>query len=191
MPVSTSNIFVGAPDQETTGAILSAPTSATGPKTARDTLNGFKDSGYISKDGLKLSPEYSTTDIEDWSGALVRRILQSFKGTLAWAHLETNEESLRNWAGDVTVKEATKTTGKQLTAALGAREQPRRSWAFRIKDGERRVLLYVPDGQVTSTGEVSFTKQDAVTWPVTLSTYPDSRGNSIYIFTDDGVVTGG
>lgn len=191
MPVTTSNIFVGAPDQETTGAILAAPTGTAAPTSARDALNGFKDSGYISKDGLKLSPEYSTTDIEDWSGALVRRILQSFKGTLSWAHLETNEESLRNWAGDVTVKEATKTTGKQLTAALGAKEHPRRSWAFRIKDGERRVLLYVPDGQVTSTGEVSFTKQDAVTWPVTLSTYPDSKGNSIYIFTDDGVVTGG
>ncbi|SPT53800.1 Uncharacterised protein [Actinomyces bovis] len=191
MPVSTTNIFVGAPDQETTGAILSAPTTTTGPKTARDALVGFTDSGYISKDGLKMSPEYSTADIEDWSGTLVRRVLQSFKGTLSWAHLETNEESLRNWAGNVTVKEASRTNGKQLTAVLGAKEQPRKSWAFKIKDGERRVLIYVPDGQVTEIGEVSFTKQDAVTWPVTLAAYPDSKGNSIYIFTDDGVVTGG
>ena len=30
----------------------------------------------------------------------------------------------------------------------------------------------------------------AVTLPVTLSTTPDAAGNSIYIFTDDGVVAG-
>ena len=47
----------------------------------------------------------------------------------------------------------------------------------------------MPDGQVTEAGEVTFTKSGAVTWPVTLSTYPDTVGNSIYIFTDDGVTS--
>ena len=191
MPVSASNVLIGAPDQKTTGAILSAPLGAGKPKDARDNLAfvGVEDSGYISEDGLTLTPEYSTSDINDWSGALVRRVLESFNGTLSWAHLETNEQSLRVWAGDVTVKAATPTTGKQLTAALGAREHPRKSWYFRIKDGEQRILIYVPDGQVTEAGEVTFTKSDAITWPVTLSTYPDTVGNSIYIFTDDGVTS--
>lgn len=189
MAVNSKNVLVGAPDQATTGAILSAPKDTSAPKDARDKLAKFVDSGYISSDGLTLTPEYSTSDITDWSGALVRRILESFNGTLAWAHLETNEESLRTWAGEVTVKQATQTTGKQITAALGAREHPRKAWAFRIKDGEQRVLIYVPDGQVTETGDVTFTKSGAITWPVTLSTYPDSIGNSIYIMLDDGVVT--
>ena len=55
------------------------------------------------------------------------------------------------------------------------------------KDGEQRVLIYVPDGQVTEAGEVTFTKSGAITWPVTLSTYPDASGKSIYIMLDDGV----
>ena len=55
--------------------------------------------------------------------------------------------------------------------------------------GEQRILIYVPDGQVTEAGEVTFTKSAAITWPVTLSTYPDADGNSIYIFTDDGVTS--
>lgn len=191
MPVSASNVLIGAPDQKTTGAILSAPLGAGKPKDARDNLAfvGVEDSGYISEDGLTLTPDYSTNDIKDWSGALVRRVLESFNGTLSWAHLETNEQSLRVWAGDVTVKEATTTTGKQLTAALGAREHPRKSWYFRIKDGEQRILIFVPDGQVTEAGEVTFTKSDALTWPVKLASYPDGDGNSIYIFTDDGVTS--
>ena len=191
MPVSASNVLIGAPDQKTTGAILCAPLGTMTPKTARDEIKGggVEDSGYISEDGLTLTPEYSTSDINDWSGALVRRVLESFNGTLSWAHLETNEQSLRVWAGDVTVKAATPTTGKQLTAALGAREHPRKQWFFRIKDGEQRVLIYVPDGQVTEAGEVTFTKSGAITWPVTLSTYPDADGNSIYIFVDDGVTS--
>jgi hypothetical protein len=187
MAVESANVLTGAPDQTTTGAILSAPLGTSGPETARDTLDAtFKDSGYISPDGLTLTPNYSTTDITDWSGALIRRILESFDGQLSWAHLETNEESLRTWAGDVTVTAATASTGKQIKAALGAREHPRKSWAFKMKDGDARILIYVPDGQVTEAGEVTFTKSGAITWPVTLSTYPDTDGNSIYIMTDDG-----
>ena len=49
----------------------------------------------------------------------------------------------------------------------------------------------MPDGQVTEAGEVTFTKSDALTWPVTLASYPDGDGNSIYIFTDDGVLAAG
>lgn len=188
MPVSASNVLIGAPDQATTGAILSAPVGTTKPDSAVATLDkDFKDSGYISEDGLTLTPNYSTTDINDWSGALVRRILQTFDGQLSWAHLETSEESLRVWAGDVKVTAATSTTGKQIEAALGAIEHPRKVWAFKVKDGNQRVLIFVPDGQVTEAGEVTFTKSGAITWPVTLSTYPDASGKSIYIMLDDGV----
>ena len=47
----------------------------------------------------------------------------------------------------------------------------------------------MPDGQITSAGEVTFTKSGAVTWPVTLSTYPDKHGNCIYIILTDGKTT--
>ena len=47
----------------------------------------------------------------------------------------------------------------------------------------------VPHGQVTERGEIPLQASAAVTLPVTLSTYPDKAGKSIYIFTDDGVVS--
>jgi hypothetical protein len=116
--------------------------------------------------------------------------LTEFTAKLAWAHLETNEQSLRNYLGDdnVTVTAADATNGKRITALLRSSEMPRKPWLFKIKDGDARVLIAVPDGQVSETGEVAFVKSGALTWPVTLSTYPDADGVNVYIFLDDGQV---
>lgn len=192
MAVNAQNVLVGAPDQATTGAILSAPLGTTLPTSAVATTDpAFTGSGYISEDGLTLTPDSSTTDIKDWSGATVRRILEDFTGTLSWAHLETSEEALKNWFGDdnVTVTPPTSTTGTQIRATLGSYELPRKEWLFRMKDGAKRMLIVVPDGQVTSRDAVSFTKSNAITWPVELTAYPDAAGHSVYVYTDDGVFT--
>lgn len=193
MAVDSANILVGAPDQATTGAILSAPLGTALPGSPLDALNGaFDDSGYISEDGLTLTPDRSIESIKDWSGSIVRTILSEFNGTLAWSHLETNLESMKNWFGDdnVSVVDPTVSSGTQVTAILNASEMPRKSWVFKIKDGDKRVLVVVPDGQVTESGEVEFTKSAALTWPVTLTSYPDSSGNNVYVITDDGVFSG-
>lgn len=192
MSVNNNNVLTGAPDQLTTGPITSAPLGTTLPTDALAALDpAFVDSGYISQDGMNLTPERTTEVIRDWSGAIIRSILKEFGTTIAWSHLETNGESLKNYCGDdnVTVTAAGVSNGKQLAAQLKAADLPRKSWVFKIKDGDNRVLIVVPDGQVTDTGEVSFTKAGAVMWPCTMTTYPDSSGVHVYIYTDDGVFT--
>ena len=57
-----------------------------------------------------------------------------------------------------------------------------------MKDGDARMVIVVPKGQVTENGETSFVSNGAVSWPVTLSCYPDESGKSIYVYTDDGEV---
>lgn len=190
MAVEAKNVLVGAPDQAVTGAILRADLDTELPTSAVSPIDpGFKGSGYVSEEGLTLTPERSTTDIRDWSGAAVRRILEEFDGTLAWEYLEINEESMKAYFGDdqVTITAATVDSGRQMTARLGAFELPRKSWAFKMKDGKNRILIVVPDGQVTEQGEMSFVKSGAIKLPVVLTTYPDAQGNNIYIHTDDGV----
>lgn len=189
MAVNSQQILVGTPDQLTTGAILSAPLGTTLPTSAVDTIDtAFSDCGYISSDGLQLTPSISTADINDWSGALVRRLIQSFDGTLTWQHLETNQASLSNAFGaeNVTATAATTTHGAQLKAQLGAHLPAARSWVFKIKDGDTRVLIVVPNGQITNVDAVTFSSSDAVKWAVTLSAYADANGQNIYIYMDDG-----
>lgn len=193
MAVDVKNIFTGAPDQATTGAILSGPTGTTLPEDARDTVDpAFDDSGYISEDGLKIGTNSSSTDIKDWSGNIVRSIMSEYGNQLTWAHMELTEQSLKNFLGDanVTITPASATTGMQIAARFNADEMPIKSWLFKIKDGARRLLVVVPLGQVSERGEISLMKSEAITLPITLKTYPDASGNHIYWYSDDGVLSG-
>lgn len=188
MAVNNQNVLVGKPDQDVTGAILSAPLGTDLPTATDDVLEAaFTDSGYVGEDGVTLAQDRSTNEIRDWSGSLVRRVLETFDGTLAWPHLEVNAESLKNAFGDDSVT----VSNGQITVAIGGREMPRKSWVFRMKDGERRMLLVVPDGQVTEQDDISFVAGEPILLPVTLSCYPDADGNSIYWILDDGSVGGG
>ena len=194
---NTSDVRVGAPDQLTTGAIKHAPLGTTLPSLSSITASGvtldnaFVGNEYVSEDGLTLAPSMSTTEIKDWSGATVRKVLESFDGTLSWTMISTNEGALgvAFGASHVTTSAATTAHGKQAMVELGAYLPDAQSWVFLMKDGNARIVILVPNGQVTEVGEVTFAANAAVGWNVTLSTYPDSSGNSIYIMTDDGVVS--
>lgn len=194
---SNTDVRVGAPDQKVTGAIKRAPLGTTIPtlsdiKKSGVTVNGaFAGDEYVSEDGLTLAPNISTADIKDWSGATVRKVLDGFDGTLSWTMISTNRNALGIAFGDSNVTFVTASTshGNQTMAALGAYLPEEQAWVFLMKDGDARIVIAVPDGQITSVGEVAFRSNQAVAWPVTLSCYPDSNGKSIYIMTDDGQVT--
>ena len=193
----TSDVRIGAPEQGVTGAIKHAPLGTAIPtladiKKAGVTLNqAFAGDEYVSEDGLTLAPSMSTTEIKDWSGATVRKVLESFDGTLSWTMISTNQGALSIAFGSnhVTANAAGTDHGAQVQAALGAYLPEEQAWVFLMKDGDARIVIAVPDGQITEVGEVTFASNAAVGWNVTLSCYPDTSGNSIYIMTDDGVTT--
>lgn len=194
----TKDVLIGAPDQAgATGAILHADVGTTLPTIANvfspDAAwrSNFDGNEYVSEDGLTLAPSISTNDIKDWSGATVRRVLSAFDGKISWQMLSTNEEAMKIAFGDknVTATAATTGHGKLLETGLGAHLPDRQSFIFLMKDGDAKMAIVVPDGQITEVGEVAFKSNDAIKWPVTLSCYPDSSGQSIYIWTDDGVAS--
>lgn len=194
---SNADVRVGAPDQKVTGAIKHAPKGTAIPaltditKAAVTLDQAFTGDEYVSQDGLTLAPSMSTTEIKDWSGATVRKVLESFDGTLSWTMISTNAGALAIAFGadHVTTAAATTTHGAQVQAALGAYLPEEQAWVFLMKDGDARIVIAVPDGQITEVGEVTFASNAAVGWQVTLSCYPDASGNCIYIMTDDGVTT--
>lgn len=192
MSVDSKNVFVGSPDQATTGAILTGPETDVIPETIDDfVLTGLVDSGYVNEDGVTITPTESTESIKDWSLKTIRKILTEFDATLAWAHLELNQASLENYMGDdnVEVTPSTASKGTLTRAAIAGESRPTKAWYFKVKDGNRRALVFVPHGQVTERGEISLLASAAITLPVTLTTYPDAAGKNIYIYLDDGVVS--
>ena len=194
---NTSEVRVGAPDQAVTGAIKHAPIGTTLPSLssitkAAVTLDpAFVGDEYVSEDGLTLTPAMSTTDIKDWSGTTVRKVLESFDGTLSWTMISTNADALgiAFGADNITTVAANTTHGAQIQAQIGAQLPEAQSWVFLMKDGDARIVILVPNGQITEVGEVTFASNAAVGWNVTLAAYPDASGKCIYIMTDDGVTT--
>ena len=198
MAPSTSKILVGAPDRAT-GAIMAAPVGTALPTTAIVAPNvAFKDLGYISEDGLSLSQSSSWEKIKDWGGDQVRTFLSEFTGTLSWTFLETNDDALQAMYGaaNVTVTAAGVSTGKYTDIKLNSTEPTALSWIFNIADSvapggdlARKIRIVVPNGQITERGDLSFSRNQAVMYPVTLEAYADASGNSVYIYTTDGTYT--
>lgn len=194
MAVNNKNVLAGRPDQAVTGAILSTTTLVTTVPSDLFNLDlttlKLVDSGYVSDAGLTMSVKRSTNDIKDWSQAIVKKILSEFSGTLKWAHLELSQNAMKNFFGEnnVTFEQNNSSHGNRITAKLRADELPHKSWAFRMKDGDAKIVIWVPDGQVTEADDITFAASDAIKLPVTLTCYPDKDGNSIYIATDDGVL---
>lgn len=194
---NVKDVRIGAPDQKVTGAIKHAPLGTTLPSLSDIAASGvtldsaFTGDEYVSEDGLTLTPSMSTTDIKDWSGATVRKVLESFDGTLSWTMISTNEGSLgvAFGADHIETQAAARTHGNQMKVELGAHIPDSQSWVFLMKDGDARIVILVPNGQITEVGEVTFASNHAIGWEVTLSCYPDSDGECIYIMTDDGEVT--
>lgn len=190
MTVKTSNIFTGGPDY-VTGTVNRAPLGTAVPLTPSEVLNpAFKSSGYVADTGIAITPTRSTVQIKDLSGRTVREILNDFMGVITWSNLETNAESIGVYLGDnnVTVTPATATTGTVVSAAMAADDLPHQVWVFSIKDGERKLRVVVPDGQIIKQDKLDIKHASAIVWGVELNTYPDANGKYIYILTDDGVV---
>lgn len=196
MAVNASNVRIGSPDN-TVGPILQAPLGTTVPdltditKAAVTIDPAFTGCGYVSEDGVSLGLDMSTGKIREWGLNAVRSYLESFDGNITLTLIETRTESLKAAFGDdyVTSTAATTTDGTKNKVSIGAHIPEPKAWVIPMKDGDARMMIVVPNGQVTQVAEVTFNSTSAVGWNITISTNDDGTGNSIYLLTDDGVVT--
>ena len=190
MALNKDRVWVGSPDQATTGAILSAPVGSVEVPTTIDDFSpsGVKDSGYISEDGLSISINKSFTEIKDWSLAVIRKLVSEYSGELSWSHVALDRQSWENFAGEGNVEweDATTEHGNRGVISFNADESARKTFIFKIKDGERRLLVFVPEGQVDGSGSLNLKSGEAVGLEITLKTFPDKEGNHFYIIFDDG-----
>ena len=191
--INPAQVYVPTPDQSTTtGAVAVAPTSTSAPTDARTALGtGWATGGYVGDAGISMSINRSMQAVKDWSQASVRKILTDFDGTISIPWLQVDEFFATRAFGtaNVTKTAATSSHGEQLKVAVGPELPAIESWCFSMKDGNARVRIYIPRGQITELGEVPFVPTQANAYPSTLSCYDDGTGHSIYVMYDDGVVS--
>lgn len=195
MGLNAKKVFAPTPLQSaTTGAVAVAPEGTAMPADARTALtSAWDDSGYVSEDGLSVTITRSTTPIRDWSKAAVRNLLTDFGGAIAVSFLQVDEFAAKRMFGEdnVTVTAATTTTSEVIKISIGAELPPIEAWCFSMKDGDARIRVLVPRGQMTDVNQIDFKPDAGNVIGGTLTAYDDGTGNSVYFIYDDGEVISG
>lgn len=189
MALDASKVYAPTPDQSTTtGAVAVAPTGTAAPANATAALsNTWDDGGYVSEDGISVTITRSTVVLRDWSKSAVRALLSEFAGTISVNFLQIDQFAAERvfGSGNVTVA-----SGK-MKVAIGSELPPIESWCFSMKDGNARIRVYVPRGQITDVNQVDFKPDTGNVIGGTLTTFDDGTGKHIYFMYDDGTTVSG
>lgn len=162
-----------------TGGAYVGDMTASVPTGAETVLEGYDSFGYVSEDGLTEGNDRSTSKIKAWGGDVVKIVQDEHSVTYKLALIEsTNATVLKAVYGDenVTVTPATEATPAVVKVNVTSAVLPHKRWAFEIKDGDARIRISVPDGQVTETGEITYTDGDIIKYDITIEAFADAEG---------------
>lgn len=165
-----------------TGAVYVAASGATLPTDAITAVDAaFSDVGYVSEEGVTTSTGTESTDIKAWqNGDIVRKVQTSHDFTVAFTMLETNGKSLELYYGNYTAGPG----GASGVVEVKGEQGYRGSFVINVLDVDDDIRIVIPDGQVTERGDVVYVNGDAITYPVTITCYPDANGDKARIYFD-------
>jgi len=172
-----SKVLIGKP--KSTGGVYAGALATVAPDDAATALAvGFVDLGYVSDEGVTQAKASDQESIKAWGGDEVRVVSTTDSITYKLTLIETNNAVLSEVFGAANVS----TTGAVTTVALNSTTLPQRSYVFELQDSDQAIRIYVPVGQITSTGDVSFVDGEAIPFEIEISAYPDADGNKAYWF---------
>lgn len=156
-----------------TGAVYAsaAGTTVTAPTTATSVLDtDLDDLGYISEDGITESYNDSTSEIKAWQGgAVVREVISGSKATFEFEMIENKREAAELYHKG-SVVETDGATGWKMDIMTPAAD--RRVFVFDVIDGTDHIRIYVPNGEVTTRGDIVYKSDDKIGYHVTVTAYP-------------------
>lgn len=170
-----------------TGAAYVAAITATAPTNATSALGSdFKDLGYLSDAGITETRDRSTNQIRSWqNSALVREPVTESSISFNFTLIETKKETLENYYGT--------TVGDDGSIKIDpGKTGGRKSFVFDVIDGTKIIRVYVPNGEITSVGDITYVNGDPIGYELTVVGYATTVGNEVYsaIKWDTTLVTG-
>lgn len=174
-----TEVTAGMPSN-VSGYVFTAPVGTTLPTTASESLNfAFKDMGFISADGVTETANMESNVIKDWGGSTILALTSSrdceYKIKFASAY---NTYLLKAVFGDSNV---TGSLANGLAVSVNAADLTPNSYVIEmIGSGGELIRHVLPNAVPTAIGDITYVKNDAVYFDVTLHCMTDSSGNSAY-----------
>ena len=182
MPTVTN---VSAATPGVSGAIYRAPLGTTLPSDATTSLGGsFVELGYISEDGLVNTNSPETENIKDWGGTDVLNVLTEKTDEFQCTLIEVlNEDVLKAVYGASNVT-GTLSTGIAVTA--NASEQEEAIWVVDMvmRNGVLKRIV-IPNGKISELGDITYKRDEAVGYEITLTGLADTSGNTHYEYIEE------
>lgn len=183
---AVSSVVAGKP--LVSGGVLTAPFETDLPNSATGVLDeDFVALGYISEDGLTETAERSTEKVKAWGGDIVKVLQTEFSVTYSFTLIgSTDTDVLRAVYGDAAVT-TSGIGGTQKSVKVNGDQLPKKAFVFEVKDGDTKIRIVVPNGQVTEVGEVTYSDGGVVSYQVTVEAFENDEGDNAikYIDTDD------
>ena len=144
------------------------------PSSATATLTSWTELGYLDESGIVQSRGKDTTPLRAWQNGDTLRVLQTGDTvTYALTLMQTNNDVIEVLYGNRPNSGAWELTGDPL---------PVTRWVFDVFDGDEKIRVCIPHGQVTEVGDENFVNSDAKSHPITITAYPDSNGVKAYFY---------
>lgn len=190
MAQTASNVFNATP--LVTGPASWAPLGTTAPTNETVALNAaFKSLGYVGEDGITETNGRDVSKIKAFGGDTVKVVQTDHTLTYKLTLLESlNSEVLKAVYGEsnVTVTAATASTGEKVTVRKNAQTLPHKTWSFDVIDGNAKIRLFIPDGQVTSTGDVTLVHTGVISYDIEIECFA-VNGDKAIQWSDNGKTT--
>lgn len=164
-PLATGGVWIGA----------LGSTAPTDESTALDAA--FKAAGYVGDGGLVESLGRTTDKVRAWGGDTVKVSQTDFSVSYQFTLIESvNADVLKAVYGstNVTTTAATSSTGAKHAVKVVSDQLPHQAFVFQVKDDLAVIRIYVPNGQITEVGDITYADGDIVGYPVTVEAFFDA-----------------
>lgn len=167
-----------------TGGIKFAPIGTATPTDPTSVLNAaFKELGYVTEDGLKLSHDASDDKIKVWGGVTIRTIRSDYSATITGTLLSTLDvDVLKTVFGDNQVQQKSGFIAIKHTSDIA----PEKVYIIETKDASTggRKRYVVPKGQITVSGDVNLSHKEITGFEVTIEALADKGGVCYWEFAE-------
>ena len=174
---SVANVLAGKP-VSAGGGVQYADLDTELPTDATSAVTGFTEGGFISEDGLTEATERDTDKVKAWGGDTVKVLQTDYSATFSWTFIESASADVLKavYGPDNVVDDA-----GDIAVTAKSDQLPHMAWVFDVKDGDKRIRICVPDGQITETGEVTYSDGEVIGYEVTVESFYNEDLGGYYV----------